>query len=113
MENLGYKLMNNSSILIPKGDYNRSVEIRLFDETTFTAGIIVGGIPGDLPRRNLYGNFKFTNAYYPHSSENDFNGTETSVGPWYVAAFACTVLQPTLTYQLSPLKYLGYVKIYY
>lgn len=114
MTSCGYQQMNGASFIIPKADYNRNVEIRLFDETTFSAGITAAGTKITDPTRNINGNFQFTNAYHPLSGDNDFRGgTQTSAGPWYVAAFACTVLQPTITYQLSPLTYLGYVKIYY
>ena len=115
MIGLGYKLINGSERLIPATNANRFIEIRLSDETSFTAGIVVAGTSIGIPNRFSYGHFKFSNAYYPHSGESDFDGTQTSAGPWYVAAFACSIISENgvSTPQQGPLKYLGYVRISY
>lgn len=115
MNSLGYRLINGAERLIPATNANRFIEIRLSDETSFTAGIVVAGTATGIPSRFSYGNFKFSNSYYPHTNETDFDGTQTSAGPWYVAAFACSVISENgvSAPQLGPLRYLGYVRISY
>lgn len=115
MTGLGYKLLNGQERLIPATNSNRFIEIRLSDETSFTATITVAGTSTGIPARFSYGNFKFSNTYYPHSGETDFEGTETSSGPWYVAGFACSIISENgvSSPQQGPLKYLGYVRISY
>jgi hypothetical protein len=119
MTSLGYKMLNGLERLIPAHDANRYVEIRQSDETSYTAAIVVSGNPNDIPSiptRFSYGNFKFSNTYYPHQQlETDFEGTETSAGPWYVSAFACSIISENgvSSPQQGPLKYLGCVRITY
>ncbi len=114
MTALGYQKMNGSDILIQATNSNRNVEIRLSDETSFTAAIVVAGTQTDIPERFNHQTFNFSNTYYPQS-ETDFEGTQTSAGPWYVAGFACSIISENgvSSPQQGPLKYLGCVRISY
>ena len=113
-EQLKYKKMNGEDILIQATNSNRNVEIRLSDETSFTAAIVVAGTQTGIPERFNHQNFNFSNTYYPQS-ETDFEGTQTSAGPWYVAAFAFSIISENgvSSPQQGPLKYLGCVRISY
>ena len=121
-DSLGYKLLNGAEYIIPFSQTNQSVEIRLFDETAYTKGIKVDGtVLTSPPTRSVSGKtFQFSSTEYPRTGEGDFNGTETSTGPWYVAAYAVSVSQAistttktTTVTEYSKPKYLGYIKIYY
>ena len=116
MLGLNYKPINGvPDFLIPAVNASRFVEIRLSDETSFTADIVVAGTSMGTPSRFSYGNFKFSNTYHPQTNETDFDGTETSAGPWFVAAFAFSIISENgvSTPQRGPLVYIGYVRISY
>ncbi|NLK45960.1 MAG: hypothetical protein GX297_04815 [Treponema sp.] len=116
-DSLNYKLLNGAQYIIPPSKFNQTVEIRLIDETSYVKGIKIDGSLFALPTRYTGGkSFQFSSTDFPKVSDLDFNGTETSVGPWYVAAYAVSVLvnlsdSPPTSYSLP--KYLGYVKVYY
>lgn len=114
LDALGYKFLNGASFVIPASSSNQSVEIRLFDETSYTKGIKINGSVTGIPTRHASGNFQFSSTYYPSSSEGDFSGSATTTGPWYVAAYALPAIQEdSLVYTYPSFKYLGVVKIYY
>ena len=115
LESLGYRLLNGADYIIPSAQTNQNVEIRLFDETAYTRCIKIGGVDSGTPARYLQNKtFQFSSTEYPRTGDGDFNGSETSTGPWFVAAYAVSVLQTiNLTYDYSKPKYLGYTRIYY
>ena len=116
LDSLGYKLLNGADYIIPFSQTNQSVEIRLFDETAYTKGIKVDGTVLTSPPTRSVSNktFQFSSTEYPRTGDGDFNGSETSTGPWYVAAYAVSVSQNvSLSYEYSKPKYLSYIKIYY
>lgn len=115
LDSLGYQKLNGADYIIPSAQTNQNVEIRLFDETSYTKCIKINGADSVTPARYLPGkSFQFSSTEYPRNGEADLNGSETSTGPWYVAAYAVSVLQTTsLTSEYSKPKYLGYTKIYY
>lgn len=115
LESYGYQWLNGSQYVIPSSDKNQNVEIRLFDETAYTKGIKVDGNSIAEPVRYISNKtFQFSSTEYPKTGDADLNGSETSTGPWYVAAYAVSVLYTTsMTFDYSKPKYLGYIKIYY
>ena len=108
---------NGADYVISSAQTNQSVEIRLFNETAYTRCIKIDGADSGTPARYLSGkSFQFSSTEYPRTGDGDFNGSETSTGPWYVAAYAVSVSQSELALSpdvFSKPKYLGYIKIYY
>ncbi len=113
--NAGYRRLNGVDYIIPPSSTNQTVEIRLFDETSYTKGIKVDGTVIAQPTRNVSNKtFQFSSTEYPRRGDDDFGGTETSTGPWYVGAYAVSVVQgQSMLNEHSKPKYLGYIKIYY
>ncbi len=114
--NAGYKNLNGAiDFIVPASSTNQTVDIRLFDETSYSKGIKVNGTVIAQPTRNVSNKtFQFSSTEYPRTSDGDFGGTETSTGPWYVGAYAVSVVQgQSMLNEHSKPKYLGYIKIYY
>lgn len=107
----GFQFLNDANPVIGASSSDRNVSIRLFNETSFSASISPdGGVP---TRVAGLGNFQFSSSKYPVNSDIDFSGTETTTGPWYVAAFAAAVFQDGSNISYSSLSYLDYVRIYF
>lgn len=115
LTNAGYKALNGEDTVIASSSTNQNVEIRLFDETSYTKCIKVDGTNIKQPTRNVNGKtFQFSSTEYPRTGDGDFSGSETASGPWYVAAYALSVVQgQSMLNEHSKPKYLGYTKIYY
>ena len=116
LDSYGYRLLNGADYIIPASSASQTIEIRLFDETAYTKYIKINGTDSVAPARYLPGKtFQFSSTEYPRTGDGDFNGSETSTGPWYVAAYAVSVVRADsgTTNEYSKPKYLGYTKIYY
>ncbi len=115
LESYGYRLLNGADYIISASPASQTVDIRLFDETAYTKYIKINGTDSVAPARYLPGkSFQFSSTEYPRNGDGDLNGSETSTGPWYVAAYAVSVVtSEALTTGYSKPKYLGYTKIYY
>ena len=121
LDSSGYQLLNGAEHIIEKSPASQTVEIRLFDETAYTKGIKINGTDsGIVPLRFLSSlslgtrTFQFSSTVHPESNDGDFDGTVTSTGPWYVAAYAVSVVTSNGSdREYSKPKYLGYTKIYY
>lgn len=113
MTSLNFALLNGVDVLVPKKTTDQNVEVRLCNESSYTADIKIDSNSIGAPKRASVSNgFAFTNIYSPKSTDSDFKGTESANGPWYVVGFACAsvVDESTLALSVSP-KYLGILKI--
>lgn len=117
LQSYNFQFMCGGIIFSPAAS-DRSISIRLFNETAYTAGITINGGGAGFPTRSgsLTGSsFTFTSSYYPNlggATDNDFTGVATADGPWYVAAYAAAAVQQPvgLNYSYS-LRYLGVLRI--
>ncbi len=106
LDNYNYKKLGGNDISVPPSSSNQNVTIRLFKETIYSES--------GYKRANGSSNFQFNSTYYPgNDSIGDFEGTVTSDGPWYVAAFAFAVVDSSGSVSYNEPRYLGMVKIYY
>ena len=117
LEGFTYRKLNGTDYIIPSSSTNQNVVIRLFNETSYTSGIEVDGNSIATPKRYFSNKtFQFSSTEYPETGDGDFNGTQTTTGPWFVAAYAVSVSQSETSLipdVFSKPKYLGYIKIYY